>query len=343
MRCYFELQALFEKYLIYFWDYFWEKSKIVYLWYNRVLFQCREDRRDALAGGMAGEREIYFMSMIFETHAHYNDEAFLEDREKIFAQFPEKRIGRVVNIASDLESIDECLELAEKYPFMYCALGIHPSDCAPLTDELLAQIRGKLQNPRVVAVGEIGLDYYWIKDPEMAVQAQFVLGNEIQWYRQVYIEVFDGVYVMSDKMNLTLSEGDIVFEEAGTCEQLQVLLDEAYYSMPVDAEQNKNGGYMVHDQRHEKRVVLDDPSAPLYRLKISDKVQEFMKEDGRLPAYMYTEREDALPLMIYPGYGNLRISVYKVYGTKDTGTQYESLTVDDLFYFGTHHLVGLDE
>ena len=68
------------------------------------------------------------MNMIFETHAHYNDEAFQNDREEIFAQFPGKRIGRAVNIASDLESIDECIALADRYPFMYCALGIHPSD-----------------------------------------------------------------------------------------------------------------------------------------------------------------------------------------------------------------------
>ena len=101
------------------------------------------------------------MNMIFETHAHYNDEAFQEDREEIFAQFPEKRIGTVVNIASDLKSIDECLDLAHRYPFMYCALGIHPSDCQPLTEELLEEIREKLADPRVVAVGEIGLDYYW--------------------------------------------------------------------------------------------------------------------------------------------------------------------------------------
>lgn len=101
------------------------------------------------------------MNLIFETHAHYNDEAFLEDREEIFARLPEKRIGTVVNIASDLKSIDECLDLAHRYPFMYCALGIHPSDCGPLTKELLEEIRGKLADPRVVAVGEIGLDYYW--------------------------------------------------------------------------------------------------------------------------------------------------------------------------------------
>ena len=99
--------------------------------------------------------------MIFETHAHYNDEAFREDLEEIFAQFPEKGIGRAVNIASDLQSIDECLELAHRWPFMYCALGIHPSDCAPLTDALLQEISRKLTDPRVVAVGEIGLDYYW--------------------------------------------------------------------------------------------------------------------------------------------------------------------------------------
>ena len=109
------------------------------------------------------------MGMIFETHAHYNDEAFQEDREEIFAQFPGKGIGRVVNIASDLQSIGECLDLAHRYPFMYCALGIHPSDCAPLTDELLEEIRGKLSDPRVVAVGEIGLDYYW-DTPDRAIQ-----------------------------------------------------------------------------------------------------------------------------------------------------------------------------
>ena len=109
------------------------------------------------------------MSMIFETHAHYNDEAFREDREEILARLKDRGIGRVVNIASDLDSIDECLDLAHRYPFMYCALGIHPSDSAPLTDRLLAGIRDKLDDPRVVAVGEIGLDYYW-DTPDREIQ-----------------------------------------------------------------------------------------------------------------------------------------------------------------------------
>ena len=109
------------------------------------------------------------MSMIFETHAHYNDEAFREDREEILARLKDRGIGRVVNIASDLDSIDECLDLAHRYPFMYCALGIHPSDSALLTDRLLAGIRDKLDDPRVVAVGEIGLDYYW-PEPDHEIQ-----------------------------------------------------------------------------------------------------------------------------------------------------------------------------
>ena len=99
--------------------------------------------------------------MIFDTHAHYNDKQFSEDREQIFAALQDAGIGRVCNIASDIESIDECLDLADRYPFMYCALGIHPSDCGPLTDRILESIREKLHRPKVVAVGEIGLDYYW--------------------------------------------------------------------------------------------------------------------------------------------------------------------------------------
>lgn len=127
------------------------------------------------------------MNMIFETHAHYNDEAFQEDREEIFAQFPEKRIGTVVNIASDLKSIEECLDLAHRYPFMYCALGIHPSDCGPLTEGQLEAIREKLADPRVVAVGEIGLDYYW--DDTYRDTQRYWFGRQMEMARDAELPV----------------------------------------------------------------------------------------------------------------------------------------------------------
>ena len=107
--------------------------------------------------------------MIFDTHAHYDDEAFDADREELLAGLPDAGIGRVVNIASSVKSIDECLALAHRFPHVYCALGIHPEHCADLTDEALEEIRGKLHDEKALAVGEIGLDYYW---PEPSKELQ---------------------------------------------------------------------------------------------------------------------------------------------------------------------------
>ena len=106
--------------------------------------------------------------MIFDTHAHYDDEAFDNDRDELLEKLPEAGIGRVVNIAASPQSIEDCLSLAHKYEHVYCALGIHPEHCAEMTEELLEEIRVKLSEKKVVAVGEIGLDYYWPEpDPEI--------------------------------------------------------------------------------------------------------------------------------------------------------------------------------
>ena len=106
--------------------------------------------------------------MIFDTHAHYDDEAFDNDRESLLESLPAAGIGTVVNIASSPESIDACLALAHKYEHVYCALGIHPEHCADMTEEMLEEIRVKLHDRKAVAVGEIGLDYYWPEpDPEI--------------------------------------------------------------------------------------------------------------------------------------------------------------------------------
>ena len=107
--------------------------------------------------------------MIFDTHAHYDDEAFDGDRDELLAGLPAAGIGRVVNIAASPRSIDECLDLAHRFPHVYCALGIHPEHCAEMTEELLEEIRGKLADDKAVAVGEIGLDYYW-PEPDREIQ-----------------------------------------------------------------------------------------------------------------------------------------------------------------------------
>ena len=87
-------------------------------------------------------KDVFYkrIKMIFDTHAHYDDEAFDSDREELLESLPGAGIGTVVNIAASPESIDECLELAHKYPHVYCALGIHPEHCAEMSDAVLEEI-----------------------------------------------------------------------------------------------------------------------------------------------------------------------------------------------------------
>ena len=125
--------------------------------------------------------------MIFDTHAHYDDEAFDSDRDELIRSLPEAGIGRVVNIASSPESIDECLALAHKYDHVYCALGIHPEHCADMTEELLEEIRLKLSDEKAVAVGEIGLDHYW-PEPDPGIQ-EYWFARQLQLARKVRLPV----------------------------------------------------------------------------------------------------------------------------------------------------------
>lgn len=112
--------------------------------------------------------------MIFETHAHYDDEAFDEDRGELIESLKAAEIGYVVNIGAGLASSRASLELAEKYPFFYAAVGVHPSETGELTEENFNWLREACRNPKVVAVGEIGLDYYW-DTPERAVQRDWFI------------------------------------------------------------------------------------------------------------------------------------------------------------------------
>lgn len=110
--------------------------------------------------------------MIFETHAHYDDEAFDEDREGLLNSLKEAGIGTVVNVGASMETSRRTLELMEKYPFFYGALGVHPSETAELNEENFLWLKEALQLPKVVALGEIGLDYYW-DTPERGIQKKW--------------------------------------------------------------------------------------------------------------------------------------------------------------------------
>ncbi len=110
--------------------------------------------------------------MIFDTHAHYDDEKFDEDRDELLKSLADAGVGTVVDAASTIDSCHQIIELIDKYPFLYGTLGIHPSECKDMTEDDLDWIRQQLKNPKVVAIGEIGLDYYW-PEPDHDIQKKW--------------------------------------------------------------------------------------------------------------------------------------------------------------------------
>ena len=111
--------------------------------------------------------------MIIDTHVHYDDEAFDADREELIGSLQENNIGLVLDIGSTKESLPKIRSLMEQYDFVYGAMGLHPDEIGDLTDELLGEIREDMKNPKVLAVGEIGLDYYWNKEEQELQKAAF--------------------------------------------------------------------------------------------------------------------------------------------------------------------------
>ncbi len=111
---------------------------------------------------------------IFDTHAHYDDEAFDGERDALLTQLPRQGIGRIVNVGASLASCVQCLDLAEKYDYVYAAVGVHPSETAELGEENFEGLKKMCLHPRCVAVGEIGLDYHWPEPGPGTQKAWFV-------------------------------------------------------------------------------------------------------------------------------------------------------------------------
>ena len=105
--------------------------------------------------------------MIFDTHAHYDDEAFDSDREDLLGQMEKQGVGHIVNVCASIGQFHRTVELTEKYPFIYGAVGVHPDDADKMTKDTLDEIARISRMDKIVAIGEIGLDYYWHKEKEI--------------------------------------------------------------------------------------------------------------------------------------------------------------------------------
>jgi len=103
--------------------------------------------------------------MYFDTHAHYDSRAFRADRDKVISTLPDRGVELVVCPAENVDSARACVKLADQYPFVYAAVGVHPHEAKGVPPGWLASLQALSFHPKVVAIGEIGLDYHYDHSP----------------------------------------------------------------------------------------------------------------------------------------------------------------------------------
>ena len=122
-------------------------------------------------------------SNIFDSHAHYTDRAFNDDRENMLDSLKESGISGVINCGADLNSSECSLKLADEYDYIYAACGVHPEEVDNLPSDYINILRTMAKNKKCVAIGEIGLDYYWRQDnketQKKVFEEQILLANEL--------------------------------------------------------------------------------------------------------------------------------------------------------------------
>ena len=127
--------------------------------------------------------------MIFETHAHYDDDRFNEDRDELLRRLPEEGVGVVINSGASVESTRDTIALARKYPHVYAAVGVHPSEIEELDEDFFQWMREQTAWEKTVAIGEIGLDYYWDKEPVVQEKQRIWFGRQIELARETGLPI----------------------------------------------------------------------------------------------------------------------------------------------------------
>lgn len=198
--------------------------------------------------------------MIFDTHAHYDDRAFDQDRESLFASLKDSGIGAVMNVGASVEGTKRTLALAEKYPFIYGAAGIHPSECGSMAEPDIRWLKELSGLEKIAAIGEIGLDYYW-EEPDRQIQKH--------WFcRQLNLARERGLPVIIHSRDAARDTLEIM--KAEKCGEIGGVIHCFSYSREIAREYLNMGFYLgiggvvtFKNARHLKEVV---EYAPLDRL-----------------------------------------------------------------------------
>lgn len=171
--------------------------------------------------------------MIFDSHAHYNDSRFDEDRDDVISSMPEQNVGYIMNVADSMESIKRVLAIADKYPFVYASVGVHPEAVGNLTENDIQKLAEYTREKKVKAIGEIGLDYYY-DDVERDVQKKW-FARQIELAGEVGLPIIvhdrdahkDCLDIL--KASAVKKVGGILHCFSGSCETAREVLELGMY------------------------------------------------------------------------------------------------------------------
>jgi len=186
---------------------------------------------------------------MIDIHAHYDDEAFDSDRETLLTSlFCEHGVSKIINAGCNIESSLFSIELAEKYDGIYAAVGFHPQDVAAFTEEAFEQLKAMISHPKVVAIGEIGLDYHYGTDDKEQQKQLF--------RRQLQLAVETNKPVIIHERDCVSDCLEIVFDYdvrgvfhafSGSKETAKLLLDRGWYISFPGTVTFKNAKYPVEN------------------------------------------------------------------------------------------------
>jgi TatD DNase family protein len=171
--------------------------------------------------------------MLFDSHAHLDDGRFDEDRELLIEGLKDRGVSYVLNAGADMESSRRSVELAEKYDFIYASVGIHPHDAANMKDQDISTLSDMAGHPKVVAIGEIGLDYYYDNSPRDIQRKRFA--DQLELSAAVKLPVIihsrdahkDTMDIL--KAHKSILNGCVLHCYSGSWDMAKLLLDMGFY------------------------------------------------------------------------------------------------------------------
>lgn len=168
--------------------------------------------------------------MIFDSHAHYDAEAFDEDRDSLLSSMEERKVGCIVNVGASLPGCRATLELAGRYPMVYGAIGVHPDDTKELDEDSFRWLSQALDQEKVAAVGEIGLDYYWDNTPRDVQKYWFRRQLELAREKNMPV-IIHSREAAKDTLDMIQEEGGPDFSMVIHCFSYSVEMARAYLDM----------------------------------------------------------------------------------------------------------------